>query len=108
MIYKLEIFEDNSRNFKKNGGLTKKATTAAGSMTVSQPDEQERKKISLIDHLMSHGYTNIYTGYIDNVLFLEKNGIEYKAFQSIQMSHWINPLTIGFSSDLKNLKTIKN
>lgn len=47
MIYKLEIFENNSRNFKKNGGLTKKATTAAGSMTVSQPDEQERKKISL-------------------------------------------------------------
>ncbi len=82
--------------------------TAKGSFTTVQPDETPRTKTPLLQHLAEHGYTNIHTGYVDNVLFLERDGIQHVAFQSFQLSTWPNAMTIGFSSDLKNQLTLEN
>jgi hypothetical protein len=102
MIYKLDIYECNSQNFNKGGKVSKRAKTALGSTMTAQPDHIERAKFNLIEHLESYGYTNIHTGYVDNILYLQRDGKEYVAFQSIQMSNWPNAMTVGFSSDLKN------
>lgn len=105
MIYKLEIYECNSRNFNKGGKVSKRALTALGSTMTVQPDHIERPKMNLVEHLEAYGYTNIHTGYIDNTLYLERDGQQYVAFQSIQMSNWPNAMMVGFSNDLKT-KTV--
>lgn len=101
MQYKLEIYEANSRNFNKGGRVSKRAVTAQGSYTDVLPDDKEREKVNLIEHLTKHGYTNIHTGYIDSQLYMTKDDNEYVAFQSIQMSNWETPILVGFSNDLK-------
>ena len=101
MLYKLHVYEKNTKNFKKNGTLSKRAITALGSTMTAQPDYIERVKTPLVEHLQSYGYTNIHTGYIDNVLYLERDGTQYVAFQTIKMSNWENAIMIGFSRDLK-------
>ena len=108
MIYKLEIYKCDNRNFNKGGKVSKRAITAKGSFTTVQPDEAPRVKTPLLEHLQSHGYTNIHTGYVDNILYMQKDGEEYVAFQSFQLSTWPNAMTIGFSSDLKNQLTLEN
>lgn len=102
MIYKFEIYEHTPKNFKKGGGLKKSALTALGSFITAQPDETPRTKTPIVKHLQEYGYTDIHTGYVDNVLYMTREGRKYIAFQSLQLSSWPNAITIGFSEDLKS------
>ncbi len=86
MIYKLDIYECNSQNFKKGGALSKRAKTAQGSFMDVQPDDAERVETPLVvKHLEKYGYTNIHTGYVDNILYLKRGDKDYVAFQSIDV-----------------------
>lgn len=108
MLYKLDVYEKNAKNFKKNGTLSKRATTALGSAVFTQPDNiEERVKVPIVKHLKAYGYTNIQIGSIDNVLYLERDGKQYLAFKSVKMDYWEHAIMIGFASDVRKNATIK-
>lgn len=103
-IIKLEIYslqtgiipKGEPKNWTTKGKLAKRARTAIGSFTEYLRDDT--KWNWKFKDLEKYGYTNIYTGYIDNQLHLERNGEQYIAFLSMKLDNFDDFITLGFSS----------
>ena len=82
MIYKLSIYACNSRNFKKDGKLSKMAVHSFGSFTQVVPSGQPVNVD--IPALIRYGYTNIHVAPLDptRMYMKDKQGEECIAFLS--------------------------
>lgn len=100
-IYSLQtmpIAEGVRKNWLKGGRLSKNAVTTKGSFLELLRDGENPKEWKFAD-LEKFGYTNIKTGYVDNVLYLsDAQGEQYIGYLSMKMSNWDNFISLGFSS----------
>lgn len=97
-IYSLQtgiIQKGTPKNWLKGGKLSKRALKEKGSFTVTLLDNEDF--IWKYSELEKYGYTNIHTGYIDNVLHMQKDNEKYIAYLTLYTDKFINGLTLGFS-----------
>ena len=99
-IIRIKVYEMTPKNFRKDGTLSRRSEQCRGSFLATL-DDHEAMPWKTAD-LLSLGYRNIRSGYVDNVLYFEDgDGKEYCAFAEMTSEMFPEGMAIGFSGFMK-------